>query len=372
MLRRRLAGANPSSTDTHDTRTAKEILQAAANAIGMEEGTTDAIVKSLEAESIKHAWQLAHLPFDAWSRIGQGVSMGLITAVKEILENGPPPSDDAPPPLCCDVELTPRLRNFLLLPGEDGSPPKPMCMGSTMLYSALCTTIEHRQAMMLACCELLALLNGLFLAVPLGFMRTREPDFSAEGGDVKGFNVPPTIDDGIATTGMIGFGASLTAAIVAVMTGIVVAAAGNQAGNAFYEALFKVIVGIFSTFFFVMAFAIVQIMWHTITLSSCPWLLVGCFLIEIQPLNALDCLMFRLLADGCALEMYHAPRFVKFVMYNNFPLLMKDKSGKSILRDEVILPKAERRAAVLRAKLGIDLTPPRLAVEHASARVAPG
>ena len=92
----------------------------------------------------------------------------------------------------------------------------------------------------------------------------------------------------------------------------------------------------------------------------------------MQPLNALDCLMFRLLADGCALEMYHAPRFVKFVMYNNFPLLMKDKSGKSILRDEVILPKAERRAAVLRAKLGIDLTPPRLAVEHASARVAPG
>ena len=58
-------------------------------------------------------------------------------------------------------------------------------------------------------------MNGLFLTVPLMFLRTRD----TLPPPTKGFDVWPTLDDGLTALGFCGFAFCLTSAILAAMAG---------------------------------------------------------------------------------------------------------------------------------------------------------
>ena len=107
-------------------------------------------------------------------------------------------------------------------------------------------------------------------------------------------------------------------------------------------------------FCLVMMGSIIQLLWHTWTLSACPYLIIGYLVLPSQcSLNAVDALIFRCLILGAPLEAYHMPRGLVFMMKNNFPVLMRDAQGRWITRDDLIQPAAEKRAAELRARLGV-------------------
>lgn len=182
---------SPTHTQRRDSHSVKEVVDAAVQALSSSNGGAvkdpgERFVAALAEEDVYFAWQVQQFTDADWQqRTDSGlISLGLRTAVTDILANGPPPQESP-------VELTPSLRNFLLIPGVDGSPPRRMRALSALFYSTLCQPIEERQAMMLgkllppslvfshlrlsspafshlhlspltlASCELLALINGL-------------------------------------------------------------------------------------------------------------------------------------------------------------------------------------------------------------------
>ena len=325
-----------------DHRTAADVVTTALQNVGdSSKDAAAAILAALEAENIQWAWQLSRLSAEQWTARLSVCTLGLQIAIQDALI-------DQPQQLGREVVLTPLLRNFLLLPAEDGSPPKRLNSLSAIFYSLLLTPVAERQAMLLAVCELLALINGLILAVPLSVMRTRMPPIDAP----KGWDVWPTIDDGISTLGVAAFGTAFTAVILAAMIGILVASVGRFGGHLFYESVLPALVGVWTLFFVVMWMTIAQVVWHTITLSASPYLFFGLLLLG-QGLNAVDALMFRCAAVGASLEVWHMPRWLRIFMHQSFAPLMKGDGGKSLVGEELLWPAAERRAAELRAHLGI-------------------
>ena len=358
MLRRgrvtdEVASPPPAADQLQDLRSVRDVLDSAVSSLlGSDPASmnTSAVAAAFEHEGIKWAWQLSYLPTESWKQ--SGACLGLQTAVKAAMckPGLSAPSNDAALFVVDDVELTPRFRTFLLLPAEDGTPAKSMRRPSAVFYSVLCTPVEQRQTMMLAVCELLALMNGLFLTVPVSFLRISPPDPSAPKGF---FDVWPTIDDGMTALGFTGFAFCLTGAIVAAMTGVLVASTGLQPGNTFYEALFPVLCAIFGTFFCTMWFTILQVLWYCFTVSGSPWPLIACLVIPWRLLDMLDATYFRCQSIGAPLEVYHLPRWTKTMLKAMVGPLLKNADGQNVMDDEVLRPAAEARAAELRRRLGI-------------------
>ena len=63
--------------------------------------------------------------------------------------------------------------------------------------------------------------------------------YAREADAPKGWDVWPTVDDGISALGAANFMTAFTAAILAVMLGVMVASVGKTSGIVFYETLFR-------------------------------------------------------------------------------------------------------------------------------------
>ena len=348
MIKRfRRSRLNRVSQDTttpvpRDERTIKTILEAAAKSMGSTEDI-EGIAAALEKQGVRFAWQLALLTPEHFRRV-DGISLGLETAIQDVIAN--PTTESAP---AKDIELTPALRQFLLLPAADGTPPRRMRALSAMFYSTMLLPIAERQEMCLVACELLSLVSGLFLTIPISFM-----DFRTMKDAPKGWNVWPDYEDGMSMCSLAIFMSILTATVNSVIMAIFVALVGRSGSNTFYERTFTGLACTTAIFMIGNFLTLGMVVWQTFTVSRSPYLVIFWILIGYQALSYLTAIMARGIIIGAPLELYHWPRWVFMVLIMMCPPVMKDDQGRKLVDKKVIRAMAEARAKELRVQLGVE------------------
>jgi hypothetical protein len=174
---------------------AKMVLEAAAARMGRGQrgsaemaGFTDdldAVSVWLGQHGVVHGWQLEHLERADWA--AAGATLGLRSAVRAVLLS---PAKAAGTVDAAEQQLTPFQQRFLLQP----DPSVASSLGSidaAFFGTMLVVPANEKQQLYLAAGELLGVLSGLILAIPLTFleMPAAGQDASAELTAEDGINV---------------------------------------------------------------------------------------------------------------------------------------------------------------------------------------
>ena len=338
ILSRLLHAVRGGPSDRRDGRSAEAVLDAAAARFDM--AREPAVAAALTANNVRWASQLAEMEKSDWEKMG--ASIGLQTAAKAELAD---PTVATAASSADDVIDNERMRRFLLLPDADGKEAKPLREWSAMFLGLLATPAADRQMLMLALCEFIALISGLFLPLPLGLRRHAQSAApwvvlaNQEAG--KGWDVPPTIVDWMDAVATFALFCDAMCCVAAVLAGVYVAAAGANADDRFCQHVMSTL----STGFLVMNFGTIipvltLLFWQVFTDSASPYPLiavavichVGIFRLVNKPLHLL-------FLDSLALEAYHMP--------------VRHLGRTYSISDKTIKERAERRAARLRAQMGI-------------------
>ena len=340
MLAARLLQLARGSGVTRDERSVMEVLDAAADRTG--KPREPRVASTLRDQGVDWAWQLQQLSEEDWDRLG--ATLGLKTAAKAELIDPPKPTANS-----TEAALdNDRIRQFLLLPGADGTEAKPLGEVSAMMFGLLVTPIADRQMLLLTLCEVLALVSGLFL--PLTFeVRRHAP---GEPSAAKGWpwDVPPTLSDGMDAMAMFVFMTNALVTYLAIGMAMCIAAGGWHADDRFCRSAMGILMMLLMIFFFGVFWPIyVLTVWKLATDSASPYPLIGCLVLGQLVAMVPGSMLARFCVEEMALEVYHMPPFwknyVKLTMWS-VPWI------KRLLRDEVLKLNAERRAAILRAQSG--------------------
>ena len=320
-----------------DGRSVGAVFDAAAARFGRDRET--AAVRELVAGGVEYSQQLAELSDRDWEMVG--VSLGLKTAVKVELGD---PSVSAPEPFekHDDDKLDEKLRQFLLLPSADGmKEAKPLDSVSGFFLSLLATPVAERQRLLLMLCELIALVSGLFLQLPLMFRRR-------ELAVYKGWDMPPSLADGMDALALFVFWLDAWVTFAATMMAVMIVACGwNASGHHCYGAL-SVLATLFLYVFmqFTMWPLLMLAIWHAFTDATSPYPLIGSLVIGSLFYFFLMNMTFNFMLENVPLEVYHMPRWLKVDLKYSMPWL------RSQLDDKALKPRAELRAAQLRTQMG--------------------
>jgi len=212
----------------------KRVLDAAAKSIGGAggEAAAEAVLARLEEQGVVHAWQLQHIEREDWA--AAGASLGLRAAVRarlanQSVENLNPRSALRTAATSDTDAMTPFQKQFLLLrsssEGNAGSAPSSLgAIGATLYGTLLTVPGSEKQQLYLAAGELLGVLSGLLVFVPMEFLR--EPD-GEPSMEASAFNA-------VAMVSFLSFLASLLGALIAAMMAV---NQGWGATDSFYEGL---------------------------------------------------------------------------------------------------------------------------------------
>ena len=333
----RQLSSKPSTAPEHDGRSIEAVFETAAVRFGR--AREPAVVESLVTSGVEHAQLLAEMSEGDWDRVG--VSLGLKLAVKAELAD---PSQL--PRLVKQDHIDKTIRQFLLLPGEDGQEAKPLSTFSSWFLSMVATPVADRQNLLLALCELTALICGLFVPVPLEFRR--HGLYATESVD-KGWQVSPTVADGIDALAVFIFFLNAFIAFFSVTMALCVASGGWHADDKMCQA----VVGVLAIFVFVGFMHMVLwplfflTMWQSFTNASSPYPLIGSWVIFYAVWMGIGSMLFVMMTDVMPLEIYHMPWWLKKDLKHSMPWLRKK------LSDEYLIPRAKLRAAKLAAQMGI-------------------
>ena len=164
---------------THDDRPALAVLEDAAVCLGergMASSTPEDAAAALEAHGVIWAWQLPHLAPEQWT--AAGVAIGYQAAVQAVLSGEMGPAAEAAQPT---DEVPEQLRQFLLCRNADGSPAKPMSSMNAMGLAMLCTQRGDIRSLCVAAGELMSVLCGLMIAIPLSLYGSVAADDATDG-----------------------------------------------------------------------------------------------------------------------------------------------------------------------------------------------
>ena len=343
MLAARLLLSRIAPRDQRDARSTAAVLDAAADSLG--KPRLPHIARNMEAHDIRHAWQLAEMSEDDWRSFD--VPIGMKTAIRAELTT-PTTREHA----TAVVEFNDnhlhtsvpneRLRRFLLIPDASGQEAGPMSSPSAIFLSLLTVPIEDRQNLMLALCELMALISGLFLPITLDFRRS--PDLAVMK---KGWDVAPTLLDAMDGVALCIFDINAMLVLYTVTMALIIATRGYRPDDEFCEATMLLMGSFFGAFFFCVLVPIFYIvMWHVFTDAASPYAAIGGIALMFVVISVLNHVSFKyFILEHYALEIYHLPRFAKSQMKQVVPWL-----GRS-LTDKALRPKAEMEAAKLRERL---------------------
>lgn len=334
----------PSAKDS-DQRTTREVVEEAAQLTG--EDSSDGAIAALQASGVVHAWQLRMVSADDWAAIG-GCSLGLRMAIRKVLESGPAPLDDSDG----GIVLTERLRNFLLMPGPNNEPPQQLCSCASVFMPLLLLPVEERQELLLIATELFSLISGLLVTIPLGFLRAHGNVGRYSEDIEKGWFVRPTVDDMMNAFGIVTCMCGFTAAMQSIIIGIWLLGVGRQADHRFYERLFSALAYVMAMIMALMAGTLIILWWYSLTLSTSSLVLPATAAVLAQPLAFAVTEHLKFFAECTALEFYHLPGWVKVQGAVWWPAGTVNYRGQYVLRDEVLRPWAEQRAAALRSRAG--------------------
>ena len=321
-----------------NARSVDSILEAAGMRINEPEQTA-ALASALQANRITFAWQLEQLDSGDWDKLN--VSMSLKAAVKAELAHPSHALATSP-----DAEEIPDwLRRFLLMPVPGYLEPQPMGELSASFLSILITAPADRQHLVIVLCEMLALASGLFLTIPMGMRRGR-----AEAAPAKGWDVPPSLDDGMEALLSFTFIVPAISMIISVALAFVVATSGWHGSFQFYRsAMFVFSVNVILFLLGAVFELLILVFWQLFTAATCPYPLIGVVLLVSLIWPFLQYALIKFQLDATPLEMYHSPRWLQ-TMFKQQPGAIPLRAR---FRDEALKPAAERRAAELRARCGI-------------------
>ena len=344
MLSARLLQLARGPTVKRDDRSVLEVFDAVAARTGKPHEPV--VVATLREQGVDHAWQLEQLSDADWDRLGP--SLGLKTAAKAELAN--PTLAPTFTPASMETEsaiLDERTRQFLMLPAPDGTHAKPLCQVSALFLGLLTTPVADRQSLMLALCELMALVSGLFLPVPFEFRRWSDPHELDLTAAAKGWDVPPTLADGMDAMVLFIFLSDTVIVIWSVCMALMIAAGGWHADDRFCQALMAILASLFTVFSFnVFLLIIILAIWQLASDTASPYPLLGGVVIYWLGFQALANTACKFFAEHMPLEIYHQPQWCKANVRMNFPWL------KDMYSDAALRPRAEKRAVKLRKQMG--------------------
>ena len=334
MLALRQLFANGRRGDEQDTRPVEEVFDASSERLG--EPCQPAVVHNLAAHGIKWAWQLGELNDANWDALS--VPIGLQTAVRAELAH--------PTNITVKVEhageLNERKRRFLLMPDANGQPAKSLEDMSAMFLGLLATPIAERQNLMLMLCEIMALVSGLFLPISLSFRRGTPAPAAA-----KGWDVAPTLEDGMDALMLVIFMCNAVVALMSVCLALVIAAGGYHADDRFCEGAMSILGVLFTGFIsFVLTPLPILVAWHVLTDAASPYPAICSVVFFWVFYHGFLAMFFKFGLEHTALENFHLPWMFRWEVKALAPWL------KHLCDEEVLRPKAEARAAKLRAQLG--------------------
>ena len=361
-----------------DSRSVEAVLDAAAkrlDGLDGERSTPATVASQLEAEGVKWAWQMAHMRDAHWDRLGMPLGLTLAvmaelaepsTGVGEARADGGSgcctrstgsddvslhlqhhETEDGDDVLSPDEDasaIPDRIRQFLLLPDADGKEAKPLRSMSAVFLSLPITPADERQSMLLAVCELMALMSGLLLQTSFELRGEGAP--SPAAGNI--WAVAPNRADWMDMLVALIFLVDFMVAVFAVITGAYVAAAGHRADMRFCELVLN-LVGILFAFFIIGVFfpILVLCFWRFFTDTRSPYPMLALVVIYKGLDNVVGGACIRFLFEALALEVYHTPKWFLRMCQSNAYFM-----GTSHLFEEKRLKEAaERRAAKLRARM---------------------
>lgn len=290
--------------------------------------------------SVKWAWQMAEMSDEDWRSFE--VPIGIKTAVRAELAS-PSSDSNANLPMASDDMLSnERLRRFLLIPSANGKAVEPIHSVSAMFLGLLTVPRAERQNLMLALCELLALIGGLILPITLEFRRGAN---AVALPDEKGWHVPPTLVDVMDAAALAIFCLNIMIIFFCVGFATFVVAGAYQPDDEFTEDAALIMASLFAAIFLGLLVPIWYLaMWHAFTDSASPYAAMGGIALMLVPVYVLNHIWFKFILEHWALEVYHS-KFFQSVAKQNAPLL------RHLLTDEALRPRAEKRAAKLRERL---------------------
>ena len=339
-----LVGESSQESSDRDSRSVEEVLDAANHALGASEATAS-IAKAMADDGVRFAWQLEQAEAEDWARYG--AAGGFKLAIKAEI--------DSPAPTPVKQEDLPEvLRRFLLIPGRDGVEPKPMGSSSSMMLSLLTLQPSDRHNLVIVVCELMGLISGLMMPIPLSLIGMRSSDARHAGAESGWWTLLPTTDDlqdGFASW---IFLLLVTTTFFSLLIAVFVTVAGKDASLQFYAAVMKVLGVVFQLFLFGGFWPlIVSFLWTMFTSQTSPWAMMAAFLLGYAILIYLISITNAALATHMIpLEFWHMGQGQRASLrYFHTPWHFK------LMSREAIKPAAIKRAAELRQKMGLEPLP---------------
>ena len=337
MIARR--GSSSSAADVQDdVRSVETIVQAAAARLGVGEDATP-VVEAMHAQGVRWAWQLQFA--EDWNWMKYGASDGLTMACKSELRN---------PSVGTDGELSERLRQFLLLKGADGSPVRRMYRTSAFLTAVLLAPLAERQKLLLTLFEVLALVSGLTMPLPLAMMRHLEPsDWAHKADQVEGpWGQMPDHADVMDALLCFCFAVSSFSLLVTVLLALFTTVSGWRATSHYMEMILPITGAVFHIFVLLGLLPILYVcIWKLFVVAKSPYPMLASAVSGLFIWNVFMYFLWDFCLSAMALEFYHMPRWFMTNMKITQPFIAHKIS------DRRLEPIARARAARLRAVAGV-------------------
>ena len=368
-LRNRLGGRRRAEAKALDTRQAAAVVEAAAARIGVGREATAPVAAALETHGVKYAWQLEHSNASHWASFN--ASFGLEMAIMAELQSPTASGSMAPKTLARsasqaklqrqrssnalarDSELPDRLRRFLLMPGPNGEEPAPLGEPGALFLSMLTTPPEGRQNLYLMICELLALIAGLMIPIPLEMLRQR----TAAAQEQQGWTLAPSwttasFSDGIDALAFWIFVMLVHVVFYAVVNALFIGASGCEASAQYYQFQTSILSTVLIWFMFG-AFLPLNVLvgWALAAEATSVYPLLAAVPLIVVMNVPLQTMVMKFLISEMPLELYHLPSWMLGFMRSQMgpiPSVAKQMSR------EALKPAAVERAVQLRLRAGVD------------------
>ena len=336
-----------------DTRSVDEVLSAAYTQLHLPRA--DAIANELHAHGVQYAWQMEQMSDTDWQEVG--VPLGLKTAAKAEIayptiatasaavnvaatNNARSRADDNN---YGEYEMDERLRRFLLLPTTDGQEARPLLQASAAVLGLITMPPSERQQLLLILCELMALISGLYLPLALELRRGLS---DATPSTEKGWDVAPTVADGMDALAILTLMVCAWINICSVGSALMIAMGGFHADSRFCQGAGALIAVLYFTFCFLVGMpTILLVCWQTFTIGASPYPLIGTLVLNTVIQNGTGNFFWRLALESLSLEVYHMPRWFLGIGKQQAPWL------RHLMDEKALKAAAERRAAKLRSRV---------------------
>lgn len=243
-----------------------------------------------------------------------------------------------------DEELPERLKRFLLMPTADGREPRRLGEFSAFFMAILTVPPADRQSMMISLCEMIALVSGLLLTVPVGLRRQH----TAQEHSWR--TLPASRDDAMDALAFLTFFCLATSLVFAVSLALFIAVGGSRATIRFYESAIPIVGTAHILMLFGGLFPLIFLLfWQFFIAASSPYPMLGALVALLVVDTVVHTLFVKFMIREFPLEHYHVPRWFICFARSQVPHLA------SLFSDKQLEAAAKARAAELRVRCGIEV-----------------